>query len=83
MTAARLRGDWLALVAGFAVVMAVELVLILWNTDGNFTYTLDDPYIHLALAENLAGFLVVLHVLAGARLVRKMEVGAFHQPLFL
>lgn len=54
MTAPRFRSDWFALIAGFGVVMALELVLILWTTQGNFTYTLDDPYIHLALAENLA-----------------------------
>jgi hypothetical protein len=48
------RSDWFALIGGFGVVMTLELVLILWTTQGNFTYTLDDPYIHLALAENLA-----------------------------
>jgi hypothetical protein len=29
------------------------LLLIIWNTAGEFTYTLDDPYIHLALAKNI------------------------------
>ncbi|WP_118178956.1 hypothetical protein [Paraburkholderia phosphatilytica] len=29
------------------------LLLVLGTTHGNFTYTLDDPYIHLALARNL------------------------------
>ena len=31
----------------------VELLLILFFNGGYFTYTLDDPYIHLALAENI------------------------------
>ena len=30
------------------------LGIILWFNQGFFTYTLDDPYIHLALAQNLA-----------------------------
>ena len=42
----------------FAVVicltgMAILLALILQSTGGALNYTLDDPYIHLALAENL------------------------------
>lgn len=40
----------------FALVSAlffVELALILWLTEGHFTYSLDDPYIHLALADQL------------------------------
>ena len=32
---------------------AVELVAILRLNAGRFTYTLDDPYIHLALAERI------------------------------
>lgn len=31
----------------------IELVCILQLNDGHFVYTLDDPYIHLALAENI------------------------------
>lgn len=50
------RRDWYPLIAGVLVVVVFELVLILWTTHGNFTYTLDDAYIHLALAENLARF---------------------------
>lgn len=34
--------------------VALESVAILVFNDGVFTYTLDDPYIHLALAENIA-----------------------------
>jgi hypothetical protein len=36
---------WLAL--------AVSVALALWVNDGQFVYTLDDPYIHLAMARNL------------------------------
>src|SRR5262245_36010800 len=54
MTALRVRSEGLVLIAAFAVVMAVELGFILAATNGHFTYTLDDPYIHLALAEHLA-----------------------------
>jgi hypothetical protein len=50
------RGDRFPLIAGVLAVVALELALILWTTSGQFTYTLDDPYIHLALAENLARF---------------------------
>jgi hypothetical protein len=50
------RGDRYPLIAGVLAVVALELALILWTTGGQFTYTLDDPYIHLALAENLARF---------------------------
>ena len=56
MTARGVRSDWYPLIAGVLFVVAVEFALILWTTNGQFTYTLDDPYIHLALAENLARF---------------------------
>jgi hypothetical protein len=36
-----------------AVGFIVELVIILTTNSGRFTYTLDDPYIHLALAERI------------------------------
>jgi hypothetical protein len=45
-----------ALVFGvFVLVFVVELLSILVLNDGKFTYTLDDPYIHLAVAEQIAG----------------------------
>jgi hypothetical protein len=50
------RRDWYPLIAAVLTVAAAEFALILWTTHGEFTYTLDDPYIHLALAENLARF---------------------------
>jgi len=56
VTAHRVRRDWYPLIAGVLAVVVAEFVLILWTTSGHFTYTLDDPYIHLALAENLARF---------------------------
>jgi hypothetical protein len=50
----RLATPQAAAVMAFTVLMAVTLVLALMRTGGHFTYTLDDPYIHLALAERLA-----------------------------
>ena len=35
--------------------LIVQTLLILHLRGGHFSYTLDDAYIHLALAENLAG----------------------------
>ena len=48
-------GDWrtVAVLAG-TLAMHVFVFAAIWaRTDGHFTYTLDDPYIHLALAEQI------------------------------
>jgi hypothetical protein len=44
---------WLP-VASFLALLALEIACILWLNRGVFTYTLDDAYIHLAVAENIA-----------------------------
>ncbi len=44
---------WTTLAVTLAV-FAVVLISILNVNNGHFTYSLDDPYIHLALAENIA-----------------------------
>jgi hypothetical protein len=44
---------WLPLVI-LIIVCGLELSAILVINSGHFIYTLDDPYIHLALAENIA-----------------------------
>ncbi|RKZ03552.1 hypothetical protein DRQ21_05545 [Candidatus Fermentibacteria bacterium] len=41
--------------AVLVVALAVPAGFILHANNGQFVYTLDDPYIHLALAENIAG----------------------------
>lgn len=51
---ARLATPQAAAVAAFSALMAVTLALAMMRTGGQFSYTLDDPYIHLALAERLA-----------------------------
>ena len=40
-------------IAVFLSVVVFELVAILVGNGGGFSFTLDDPYIHLALSENL------------------------------
>ena len=40
-------------VAVFSVICLIEFVAILIRNQGDFSYTLDDAYIHLALAENI------------------------------
>ncbi len=39
---------------GMAVILAVETAAILLLTNGTFCYSIDDPYIHLRLAQNIA-----------------------------
>ena len=43
-----------AAVALFAILFAVVTVALLRQTGGHFTYALDDAYIHMAIAKNLA-----------------------------
>ena len=38
----------------FLVVIAVELAVVLFLNGGIFTYSLDDAYIHLSLAQNIS-----------------------------
>ncbi len=47
---------WPLIIGGFVLfaVIAAEIYLILELNSGTFTYTLDDPYIHLALADQIA-----------------------------
>lgn len=43
----------LLVLAMFLLLVLAELLAILAINDGHFTFSLDDPYIHLALAENI------------------------------
>jgi hypothetical protein len=45
--------DQKILALSFAAVCLIEIAFILRLNDGRFFYTLDDPYLHLALAENI------------------------------
>ena len=47
---------WLWRLAPYAIVLllaAIETAAIVYFCDGKFFYTLDDPYIHLALSDNI------------------------------
>jgi hypothetical protein len=46
------RSLWIAL-SIFLIITFFELIAILLLNSGHFIFTLDDPYIHLALAENI------------------------------
>src|SRR6476469_58646 len=52
------KSDSVRPVAAFAVILllalcAIELAAIVMMNSGRFVYTLDDAYIHLAMAENI------------------------------
>jgi hypothetical protein len=49
-------GIWIKLAPAFvlSILFLVELILILLRNNMQFCYTLDDAYIHLAMAENIA-----------------------------
>ena len=51
-THAQNRSLWIAL-SIFLIITFFELIAILLLNSGHFVFTLDDPYIHLALAENI------------------------------
>jgi hypothetical protein len=46
--------DTILVVGGFLLLCLIEFLAIMVLNDGKFTYTLDDPYIHLAVAEEMA-----------------------------
>lgn len=50
---ARSQGAFLRLFALVSALFALELIGIVGLTGGQFTYSLDDPYIHLALADQI------------------------------
>jgi hypothetical protein len=45
--------SWLIPAGFFTMLVLIGIVAILRMNNGHFVYTLDDPYIHLALAENI------------------------------
>ncbi|MES2765705.1 MAG: hypothetical protein V4642_07555 [Bacteroidota bacterium] len=47
------QNTWVIPVAFFSILVVIITAVILHLNDGRFIYTLDDPYIHLALAENI------------------------------
>jgi hypothetical protein len=51
----RMGADVAIPLALLAAVLAILLGAILWLNRGRFVYSFDDPYVHLALAERLAG----------------------------
>ncbi|MCW1884451.1 hypothetical protein OKA04_06890 [Luteolibacter flavescens] len=46
--------DAIVVIGGWLLVCFIEILAIVTLNDGGFTYTLDDPYIHLAVAEQIA-----------------------------
>lgn len=50
----RHRGLHVAMPMVLAGLLGLQVALVVHGLDGRFVYTLDDPYIHLALADNIA-----------------------------
>ena len=49
------RADAVLVVLGWGLLLLAQLVPILTANNGFFCYTLDDPYIHMAVAEEIVG----------------------------
>ncbi|MGV7216973.1 hypothetical protein [Bradyrhizobium sp. UFLA05-112] len=48
------RGTWFAVTLGISTVLGVQIALVFIVTGGHFAYSLEAPYTHLALADQIA-----------------------------
>ena len=53
MQFSKLNNDWIISALFIVITFAILAGVVFLETDGTFSYSLDDPYIHLALAENI------------------------------